>query len=435
MCGIFGLVTTEKSDVPKSDYLQVVDNLFRLSESRGKEATGFITKTEDNIHFYKVPEPASKMIRSKEYKSHFEKLTMPASLIGHSRLVTNGTQEKHDNNQPVKSENIIGVHNGIITNVDDIWDSFKMLNRQYEIDTEIIFKLLSFFLLKSNSLEKAISSTFKILSGTASIATFFSQLNKLLIATNNGSLYVAYNTEKNICVFTSEKYTLKKVVNKIHSLKLCDDLDIHKIEPGYAHIVDLSTFEVIHYSYLQKEKSNTLDFKKPLPIVDITPSNKRNMKGSGSRYFNSKLVNINLPSFFTKHFTNNFKLINDIKRCAKCVLPETFPYINFNENNICNYCENSNNIKRKGERKFISIIDKYKKSNNLPDCIVPFSGGRDSSYGLYYLKNKLGLNPISYTYDWGMVTDLARRNIARMCGALGVENIIVSADIKKKGKT
>ncbi len=44
----------------------------------------------------------------------------------------------------------------------------------------------------------------------------------------------------------------------------------------------------------------------------------------------------------------------------------------------------------------------------------------------------LKLNPIAFTYDWGMVTDLARRNIARVCGKLGVENILVSADISWK---
>ena len=48
------------------------------------------------------------------------------------------------------------------------------------------------------------------------------------------------------------------------------------------------------------------------------------------------------------------------------------------------------------------------------------------------LKIYLKLNPIAFTYDWGMVTDLARRNIARVCGKLGVENIIVSADIHWK---
>jgi hypothetical protein len=44
------------------------------------------------------------------------------------------------------------------------------------------------------------------------------------------------------------------------------------------------------------------------------------------------------------------------------------------------------------------------------------------------------MNPIAYTYDWGMVTDLARRNQARICGKLGIEHIIISADIKTKRK-
>jgi hypothetical protein len=63
---------------------------------------------------------------------------------------------------------------------------------------------------------------------------------------------------------------------------------------------------------------------------------------------------------------------------------------------------------------------------------VPFSGGRDSTFALHVVKQELGLNPIAFTYDWGMVTDLARRNIARVCGKLGVENIVVAADIHWK---
>jgi hypothetical protein len=42
------------------------------------------------------------------------------------------------------------------------------------------------------------------------------------------------------------------------------------------------------------------------------------------------------------------------------------------------------------------------------------------------------MNPVAFTYDWGMVTDLARRNCARVCGKLGVEHIIRSADITAK---
>lgn len=42
------------------------------------------------------------------------------------------------------------------------------------------------------------------------------------------------------------------------------------------------------------------------------------------------------------------------------------------------------------------------------------------------------MNPVAYTYDWGVLTDLGRRNQARLCGKLGVEHIIISADIRAK---
>jgi hypothetical protein len=42
------------------------------------------------------------------------------------------------------------------------------------------------------------------------------------------------------------------------------------------------------------------------------------------------------------------------------------------------------------------------------------------------------MKPVTYTYDWGMVTDLGRRNISRMCAELGIENLIVADDIGKK---
>ena len=44
----------------------------------------------------------------------------------------------------------------------------------------------------------------------------------------------------------------------------------------------------------------------------------------------------------------------------------------------------------------------------------------------------MGLKPVTMTYDWGMVTDLARRNIARACGEMGVENVIFAADSEFK---
>jgi hypothetical protein len=117
----------------------------------------------------------------------------------------------------------------------------------------------------------------------------------------------------------------------------------------------------------------------------------------------------------------------------KCLLPETFPFIEFDSHGICNFCTNHTpkvQIRRIDELR--TLVEPYRSKNGKQDCIVPFSGGRDSTYSLHIVKKELGLNPIAFTYDWGMVTDLARRNIARVCGKLGVENIIVSADIHWK---
>ena len=72
------------------------------------------------------------------------------------------------------------------------------------------------------------------------------------------------------------------------------------------------------------------------------------------------------------------------------------------------------------------LVDPYRKNSSKLDVLVPFSGGRDSTYVLHVVKEELGLNPVAFTYDWGMVTDLARRNIARICGKLGIENIIAN---------
>jgi hypothetical protein len=110
------------------------------------------------------------------------------------------------------------------------------------------------------------------------------------------------------------------------------------------------------------------------------------------------------------------------------------PFIKFDEFGVCNYCL-SYKIKNQPRRfeELIELVGPYKKAQGA-DCIVPFSGGRDSSHALHIIVNELGMKPITFTYDWAMVTDLARRNISRMCSQLKVENIIVAEDIQKKRK-
>ena len=72
-------------------------------------------------------------------------------------------------------------------------------------------------------------------------------------------------------------------------------------------------------------------------------------------------------------------------RCLRCILPETIPYINFDENGVCNYCkeydENRNEIdidytlKREKFNGFISeAIRKRGQNGSKYDALVPVSG-------------------------------------------------------------
>lgn len=125
--------------------------------------------------------------------------------------------------------------------------------------------------------------------------------------------------------------------------------------------------------------------------------------------------------------------INNLKRCTKCVLPETFPFIEFDELGVCNYCRNYKPIQASNSLDDLRrLTASYKGNSNKNDCIVPFSGGRDSTYALHIVKTELGLNPIAFTYDWGMATDLAYRNAEKVCKKLGVENVIIKANVTKK---
>ncbi len=95
-----------------------------------------------------------------------------------------------------------------------------------------------------------------------------------------------------------------------------------------------------------------------------------------------------------------------MKRCTKCLLPETMPYISFDSEGVCNYCRNYTlrNVPKPKEELF-ELVKPYRRAEG-PECIVPFSGGRDSCYGLHIIVKELEMTPITYTYDWGMVTDL-----------------------------
>jgi hypothetical protein len=68
--------------------------------------------------------------------------------------------------------------------------------------------------------------------------------------------------------------------------------------------------------------------------------------------------------------------------------------------------------------------------NKNRKVLVCLSGGRDSCYALHKVK-ELGLEPIAFTYDWGFISEAARENMAKMCGKLEIQHILVSPNLYK----
>ena len=370
MCGIFGQVSKTRVNREK------LDKLVKHSEQRGVDSSGLVYYEDDTYKVDRADYNIEKLLNKiKPYSSKI--------VLGHSRLITNGLGD----NQPVVRNGICAIHNGIIVNEEEVWSNIG-LKRELQIDSEAIVAIASEHLSNGGTVTDISKKVLSLCRGVVACALMIPEKSKIVLFSNNGSLYVGEIGRE--MYFASENYALTQI--------------------GCENIKQI------------KDK----DF-----FIDIPSSNKELIVNDNS----SREENL-IPEF---SFNKNQEALleykpSSIRRCTKCILPETMPYIKFDRDGVCNYCHNYKpRNKPKPKEELFGLVESYRREHG-EDCIVPFSGGRDSSYGLHLIIKELEMKPVTYTYDWGMVTDLGRRNISQMCGDLGVENIIVAADISQKRK-
>ncbi len=126
---------------------------------------------------------------------------------------------------------------------------------------------------ETNSIINAVREAFCMIQGTASVAVLFSDINSLLLATNNGSLYT-FKDEASPCkIFASEKYILQQLAKKRNLRKTLRDSKISQISPGIGELIDLNTLNTIKFSLKTKKISkNPIRIKKKArTIVDHSP--------------------------------------------------------------------------------------------------------------------------------------------------------------------
>lgn len=120
-------------------------------------------------------------------------------------------------------------------------------------------------------------------------------------------------------------------------------------------------------------------------------------------------------------------LSNELKRCTRCLLPETYETIEFDAEGVCNLCrgaEHKQNVIDWGERKLLldKLIEKHRGKGDY-DCIVPYSGGKDSTFQLYYLMKEYGIKPLVVRFNHGFMRPTLEDNNRRILKQLGVDVI------------
>lgn len=148
MCGIGGFFISPNSILLKEENISklrtLTVELLRNLETNGKQAAGVAVTNLAGIKVFKQPVTASELIKMPLFVDFLlENLDdQTISVMVHTRLPTCGDKENNDNNHPVIHGDVVGVHNGHISNHNELFRKLKV-KRNAEVDSESIFALLN----------------------------------------------------------------------------------------------------------------------------------------------------------------------------------------------------------------------------------------------------------------------------------------------------
>lgn len=428
MCGILGVTFRSGRRLQSSAFGTAVAELLLRSESRGRESSGIALANDRRISVLKSPISAARLLKTKEFREGLRAVqsgSPPAvSAIGHSRLVTTGGQEVNDNNQPVVTGRVVGVHNGIIVNHRDLRKKLPALGGESDLDSEVLFRLVEDRLAKADSLSKALDYAFGKIDGQASMVCLLADRPGLALYTNHGSLFAVTNRAAGLAMCASERKILAAVLRKVGLFEDSATSPICRVPPGSGLFIPNDTLRLESLSGAPEVVGRAIEIRDDSP-----PVRSAEVRSSLAEF---RPLGRRLSAELEREFEERQEAILALRRCSRCLMPETLPFIEFDDEGVCNYCHRHASMQPRPLSDLEDILAEHRRPDGRPDCLVGLSGGRDSCYALHVALEELKLNPVAFTYDWGMVTDLARRNISRMCGRLGVEHVLVSADIRQK---
>ncbi len=246
MCGIGGVLMfpKERSNEELAYIRELVSSIAFYNQARGRDATGFATFSNRSHSLFKHPIKASDIINQAAYK-HFINRSLhknTKNVLIHTRAGTKGSEENNLNNHPIESHRYIGVHNGVISNDDELFEKHSLF-RAAEVDSEVIFRLLDGQGDKPN--DDGLKFVAEQLSGMFTTA-FVPKKNRhmMYVIRNDNPLTMVYIHPLNIIAFASiEDYVTDAITDANTTAGIEIDLieDIVLVKPKAQTIMRFDT--------------------------------------------------------------------------------------------------------------------------------------------------------------------------------------------------
>lgn len=239
MCSILGMGFLNGHRLRNSAQIEgIIKSMLVYAKARGRDATGLAYVSADEICVVKKDESADRFVELPEYKKTAELCTRiglrkgkndgqggyedpTISVIGHCRAQTKGTYLNNKNNHPIVRRDVVGVHNGWISNDDELFAMFsKMFPRNAEVDSEIIFALIEYFAAGDKKLHEAISMASRLMAGSLACAMVHKlQPHVVWLFRRHGPCDITLYEDPGVVMWASDRSYYKKAV-KDNNVKL-----------------------------------------------------------------------------------------------------------------------------------------------------------------------------------------------------------------------